>query len=87
MRLDNEAQQEMVVKQWLAWKLQAEIVAGAIGCEIKGKPNVRSEAHQLEGLAETKKSEMHWHWPMMLKRRPPPADSAIDASATTFRSG
>ena len=37
MKLDNEAQEQMVVKQWLALKLQAEIEAGAIGYEINGK--------------------------------------------------
>ena len=37
MKLDIEAQEQMVVKQWLALKLQAEIEARAIGYEIHGK--------------------------------------------------
>jgi hypothetical protein len=55
MKLDIEAQEQMVVKQWLALKLQAEIEAGAIGYENNGKTQREGEAHQVLGLAETKR--------------------------------
>ena len=48
MKLDIEAQEQMVVKQWLALKLQAEIEAGAIGYEING--NTQREKRGPSGI-------------------------------------